>query len=173
MLDLSNALQETLKMFYGIRWFNIKYHEDYADTEAHIMDIEYNLREFYAQYPDKILRLAEDIEGIDAFETNELSGNFYNTFFFVSGQKFIPSSTILFRIIHFFEKIKNGSTSAFDIDVFNTSSYSGTNILDYRGKDKKGNWEYNIAPSYDAVAGQVNLTLKYRIYLDDILMDLY
>ena len=135
--------------------------------------MENNLRDFYARYPDKILRLSEDIVGMDTFKINELNGNFYNTFFFVSGKKFIPSSTILFRIINFFEKLGGSSTSAFEIDIFNTSSYSGVNITDFRGKDKKGNWEYNIAPSYEEVANKVNITLDYRIYLDDILMDLY
>jgi hypothetical protein len=66
--------------------------------------MEENISDFYARYPDRILRLYEDINGASLFNTKLLQGRFYNTFYFISGKKFIASSQIIEKIINYFEQ---------------------------------------------------------------------
>jgi hypothetical protein len=83
--ELNEALSEILDIFYGIRWYNIEYDKEYAETQARIEAIENNIGDFYSRYPDKILRMYEDIRGASIFNTKMLQGRFYNVFYFVSG----------------------------------------------------------------------------------------
>lgn len=175
-LDLNSTLTELLNLFYGIRWFNQKYHEDYQDTWQNILNMEEQLNSFYAQFPDKILRLSEEIVGVNSFGTEVLSGRFYNTFFFISGKKFVPSSTILFKIINFFEDMKGISHSAFDLDVTGSSSYSGTVTAQSYNKKEKGGSGYdygNNGPEVSEITKNINVKLDVRFYLNDIFSDLY
>jgi hypothetical protein len=61
-----------LDIFYAIRWYNIEYDEDYKDTQDRILKMEQNIGDFYARYPDKILRLYEDIHGASLFNSKLL-----------------------------------------------------------------------------------------------------
>ena len=175
-LDLNSTLTELLNLFYGIRWFNQKYHEDYQDTWQNILNMEEQLNSFYAQFPDKILRLSEEIVGVNSFGTEVLSGRLYNTFFFFSGKKFVPSSTILFKIINFFEDMKGISHSSFDLDVTGSSSYSGTVTAQSYNKKEKGGSGYdygNNGPEVSEITKNINVKLDVRFYLNDIFSDLY
>ena len=161
--DLDGALSWALDVFYGIRWFNQQYHEDYADTQARILQMEQNLNDFYARYPDKILRMAEDIQGASLFNKSMLEGRFYNTFYFVGGKKFLPSSLILQRIIDYFEN-NFMFTSSMDQTVYSSSSYNGRDITSFL---KKG--QYEEAPSLASVTEQVKVKIEWRLDIDAIL----
>lgn len=161
--ELNEALSEILDIFYGIRWYNVEYDEEYAETQARIDAIENNIGDFYSRYPDKILRMYEDIKGASIFNTKMLQGRFYNVFYFVSGQKFIPSSQIIQRIIDYFE-VNFQPGSLMSQDVYSTSSYTGYNINDFRGKG-----EYEDAPTLDKIANKVKVQINWRLYLDDFL----
>lgn len=158
-LELNNVLTEMLNTFYAIRWFNEKFHSDYQDTKDRITAIEESLNNFYAQYPDRILRLSEDVQVLNAGGDSVLAGRFYNTFYFVSGQKFIPSSRLIQNIIDFFHNIE-GATN----EVQSQSSYSGANFSDFTETGA-----YSDAPPFSKVYSNVDLTLSYRIYLDQLL----
>ena len=163
--DLDASLTQMLDVFYGLRWYNIKYEDPYADTEARILNMEKNLNEFYAKFPDKILRLYEDINGASIFNGSLLQGRFYNTFYFVSGKRFIPSSSILEKIINYFE-YNFYQDSSLRQEVYSSSSYNGFDIRDFKGKGK-----YEDAPSHKAVSGKVSITINWRLYLDDFLKE--
>jgi hypothetical protein len=122
------------------------------------------------------LRLSEEIVGVNSFGTEVLSGRLYNTFFFISGKKFVPSSTILFKIINFFEDMKGISHSAFDLDVTGSSSYSGTVTAQSYNKKEKGGSGYdygNNGPEVSEITKNINIKLDVRFYLNDIFSDLY
>lgn len=158
-LELSNMLEEMLNTFYSIRWYNIKYNEDYEDTESRILAIEEGLNKFYAQFPERILRLSEDIQVLNSAGDSILSGRFYNTFYFVSGQEFIPSSRLIQNIIDFFNNMNLAENN-----VKSSSSYTGYDIRDFLDKGK-----YESAPTMQSVYESINLTLSYRIHLTDLL----
>ena len=159
--DLNETLSEILDIFYGIRWYNVEYDVEYANTQARINAIESNIGDFYARYPDKILRMYEDIDGASIFNTKILQGRFYNVFYFVSGKKFIPSSEIIQKIINYFE-INFQPNSSISQDIYSTSSYSGYDVKDFLGKG-----QYNDAPAIGDVAKKVKIQINWRLYLDD------
>ena len=159
--DLNDTLSNMLDTFYAIRWYNIEYDKDYADTENRILRMEQNISDFYARYPDKILRLYEDIHGASIFNSKMLQGRFYNTFYFVSGKKFIPSSRIIQKIIDYFEENFNPG-EAFSQDVYTTSSYSGFDITDFKDKGR-----YAQAPTFSKVADKVKVQINWRLRLDE------
>lgn len=159
--DMDELLSEMLNIFYGIRWYNIEYNADYSDTQQRILRIEQNLGDFYARYPDKILRLYEDIHGASLFNTKILQGRFYNTFYFVSGKKFIPSSEIIQKIIDYFE-VNFEPNSSITQEVYTSSSYHGFNIVDFKDAGK-----YEQAPKLSEVASKVKVQINWRLTLDD------
>lgn len=159
--DLNESLSEILDIFYGIRWYNIQYDSDYADTQSRIFKMEENISDFYARYPDRILRLYEDINGASLFNTKLLQGRFYNTFYFISGKKFISSSQIIEKIINYFEQ-NFAPNSALSQDIYSSSSYQGFNITDFKDKGK-----YGGAPGLSEVASKVKVQINWRLYLDD------
>ena len=159
--DLNETLTEILDIFYAIRWYNIEYNEDYKDTQNRILRMEQNIGDFYARYPDKILRLYEDIHGASLFNSELLQGRFYNTFYFVSGKKFISSSQILQKIISYFEE-NFGPDASISQEVYTTSSYHGQNITDFLEKGK-----YEQAPTLSDIASKVKVQINWRLHLED------
>lgn len=162
-LDLDETLTNMLDIFYGIRWFNIEYEEPYTDTAARIEEMEKNIGDFYARFPDRILRLYEDINGRSAFNAAFLQGRFYNVFYFVSGKRFIPSSQIIQNIINYFQA-NFGPSSSIQQEVYSTSSYSGFNVEDFLGKDA-----YKDAPPHTEVAKKVKVRINWRLHIGDLL----
>ena len=173
--ELSSFLSEALDTFYTIKGFNVQATDDYSGLN-HIDKINQRLYKFYLQFPDKILRLYDDIEGFDAIKPKSYA-HFYNVFWVVSGQKFIPSSTILTHIINYFQAL-DAQEALQGMKLETSSSYSGTtykNIYQDFQRAPVGTYDEFFtekAPTFAEGAANTSVTIKWQMHLDNILSNI-
>lgn len=166
--ELSDSLSWVLDVFYGVKGFNVAATDEYTG-EAHIEAVNKNLKNFYLQFPDKILRMYDDIEGLDLADPKSYK-HFYNVFWFVSGQKFIPSSLIIQNIIDYFSHL-NSKSLLRGMDLTTSSTYSKTNYKELYQAQRIEDYEtyfLNKSPSITEVANATSVTIKWQMHLDNI-----
>lgn len=166
--ELNDSLKMALDTFYAIKGFNIQVTENYTAIN-HIEAVNNNLKNFYLQYPDKILRLYDDIQGFDPIKPEKYQ-HFYNVFWLFSGKKFVPSSVILQHIINYFSNL-NTETLLQGMSLNTSSSYSGMTYKDLYYSPFTGTFEDN-APTITEIANETSVTIRWRMHLDTILSNI-
>lgn len=165
-LSLNTELDQMIQLFFGIQAFNKKYQnptEEYQDTVENYDAVEHmisvlggEIKNLYSLFPDRILRLSQDIEVLNQGPAI-LRGRYFKTFYFSNGV-FIPASKLLGAIIALFDDLSRGNVKEFILQ----SSYSGPVAEDYLDTP-------NSAPTYESIVSKVHLRLSYVFLLDNYL----
>lgn len=165
-LSLNSELDNIIQLFFGIKSFNIKYENpdeemastvDNYDPVVHMIDsIDNEVRNLYGLFPDRLLRLSQDLEVFNQGESI-LKGRYFKTFYFSNGV-FIPASKLLHAIILLFDDLRKGNLQEFVLQ----SSYTGPVAEAFQ--DIPDN-----TPTYRSIAAQTHLRLNYVFLLDNYL----
>lgn len=161
-LVLDASLTEALNTFYAIKGFNVKKEGSSYTADTFINSIDSNMNRFYTYYPDKILSMSDKIDLIDSLGLSNRT-HYFNVFWIFSGQRIVPSSFIISKIIEFFEQWSPHSYSIGDFNVETSSRYQGKNYSNLNCSFNDPSW-----PSMQNVVNSTRVYLNWNFYLDQL-----
>ena len=162
-LLLNESLTIALNTFYGIKGFNTKKEGTNYTADVTIQEIDSTLNRVYLYYPDKLLNLQDKLDLDKDLKLATQPSNFYNTFWFMSGQVWVPSSKLLEKIILFFEQWDNPwKNTEFELET--SSSYKGKSYPNFpQGAHQGSGW-----PVLGDIVNATTVYINYNFYLDNL-----